>query len=536
MACVLCGIDAPLNAHGICQTCQEQSKKELEASDQNEQEQHRQKELEKIFEAEELTDLGNARRLAAAHGHELRYCHTRDEWFIWDTHRWALDDTGEIHRKAAQVIKRFEALLDQIAANSENLENYRRFKSDVWKGYEQGKRPGTFALQMQSQRSIEAMISLARNVPPIPVRRGDLDRDPWLLTVENGTLDLRTGDLRPHAQTDLCTMLAPVTYEPYASSTVWMKFLERVVPDLDVRLFIQEALGSSLTGCPPDHIFFLFGNTKTGKGTMLRAVSGVMGDYAHTARYQSFIQDKYDSGSQHREDLVAMAGKRFVVASEVQENKAMAEALIKGLTGRDTQRARTLHQKSFEFKPTMKIWIGTNFHLRVSAEDDAIWERLIQIPFEQFIPPDERDPALDEHLADEHAKSAILAWMVQGCLRWYDRGRVFAVPEVIKQTLQKYRDEMDPLKEFLDDACATSPTMWEMAGTLYGAYKDFAERRRERPVSQQRFGRILAKKGFASDKTATGRVWKGLQLKPEIEVTEQSGRIDSYKNEESDEK
>ena len=493
----------------MCKECWDQANNELVAENQAVLDKETKQAHDKTLVFEDMTDLGNARRLVALHGHELHYNHAMQKWLIWDDRRWQADETGEVNRRAHNVIVRYSQLLETERADLYSKKDRTN--------------PESFSKTMQSRRAIESMVVLAQSLNPIPIRRTELDSNPFLLTVENGTIDLRTGDLQPHSQGDLITMLAPVTFTPYATSGVWDKFLQRIVPDLDVRLFLQEALGSSLTGCLPDHIFFLYGPTKTGKGTMLRAIGATLGDYAHTARYQSFIRDKYESGSQHREDLVAMVNKRFIMATEVQEGRAMAEALVKSLTGRDRQRARTLRQESFEFEPTFKIWIGTNFLLKVSAEDDAMWERLVQIPFEQQIPIDERDKTLDDQLKDEHCKSAILAWLVDGCLRWLNRGQTFVVPEVIKQAIQKYKDEMDPLKDFIDDNCDTDkPNAWELASTLYGAYKEYVETRNEYPISQQRFGRILSAKGFRPDKTVAGRIWQGIRLRLVMESSDSS--------------
>src|SRR5438876_696643 len=76
----------------------------------------------------------------------------------------------------------------------------------------------------------------------------EFDRDPWKLNVLNGTLDLQTGELRPHRRDDLLTKLAPVAFDPETECPWWEKFLGRVVPDEDDRTFLKQAIGYSLTG------------------------------------------------------------------------------------------------------------------------------------------------------------------------------------------------------------------------------------------------------------------------------------------------
>ena len=80
---------------------------------------------------------------------------------------------------------------------------------------------------------------------------------------------------------------------------------------------------------------------------------------------------------------------------------------------------RFLYKKEFEFLPTFKLWLASNHRPQVSSDDDAIWERIRQIPFEQTIPKEERDPGIKAELSDpEHSGAAILAWAVEGCLLW----------------------------------------------------------------------------------------------------------------------
>ena len=259
------------------------------------------------------------------------------------------------------------------------------------------------------------MISLARSEPGIPVTPRELDSDPWLFNVVNGTIDLRTGQLREHRREDMITMLAPVVFDPKARNTIWESFLDRVLPDPALQGFVQRAAGYSVTGdCSEEVLFFPYGSTQTGKSTLLRALAKTFGDYAMTADFGAFLARDRNAGGP-RNDIAAMSGKRMVVSVEVDPGQRMGEALVKQLTGGDDVRARFLFQESFEFAPTFKIWLAANDRPHVRDDDDAIWRRILQIPFDARISEEERNPAIKAHLCDpESAGAAILAWCNRG--------------------------------------------------------------------------------------------------------------------------
>ena len=48
-------------------------------------------------------DHGNACRLLAMYGEDLRYCHAFKKWLVWDGMRWAVDDTDQARRLAKQA-------------------------------------------------------------------------------------------------------------------------------------------------------------------------------------------------------------------------------------------------------------------------------------------------------------------------------------------------------------------------------------------------------------------------------------------------
>src|SRR5262245_28874286 len=158
-----------------------------------------------------LTDLGNAHRLVARHGQDLQYVPHWGKWLVWDETRWAVDETGELEQLAKETVL---ALIGEATNISDHDKSDKFFK---------------YALRSQSAPRIKAMIELAKTEPGIPVVPEQLDADPWLLNVHNGTLDLQTGVLHPHRREDRLTKMAPVDYDPQAACPIWVAFLSRIL-------------------------------------------------------------------------------------------------------------------------------------------------------------------------------------------------------------------------------------------------------------------------------------------------------------------
>jgi putative DNA primase/helicase len=349
------------------------------------------------------------------------------------------------------------------------------------------------------------MIDDARALPPIPILPDALDADPWLLNVANGTIDLRTGELRAHRREDLLTRLAPVEYDPDAQAPCWAAFLERIFAgDGELIGFLRRAVGYSLTGQTGEQVFFiLHGTGANGKSTLLEALGAMLGDYGAKTPTETLLI-KRSAGISN--DVARLRGARLVTAVEAEDGQRLAESLVKQLTGGDTITARFLYQEAFEFAPTFKLWLATNHKPTIRGTDYAIWRRIRLIPFAVTIPEKEQDRTLPDKLKAE--LPGILAWAVRGCLEWQREG--LGLPEAVKAATAAYQVEQDTLAAWLDACCILSPTATARAGQLYKNYRAWAEENGERPMTGHKFGRTLTERGFDKYKDRAGWAYVGL--------------------------
>ena len=443
------------------------------------------------------TDLANSERLVERHGADLRYVAMTRRWHIWDGRRWQADDTGEVERQAKETARAI--YLEAEAATSAT----RR------------KELASHAVRSEAAAKIAAMIALAQSDAAIALRADDLDADPWLLNVQNGTVDLRTGLLRPHRREDLITKLAPVAYDPDARLELWDAFLDQTFGgDAELIRYVQKAAGYSLCGDTREEVIFIaHGPTGGGKTTLAEALRAALGEYAATADPETFLTSRRD-GAAPRADIARLHGRRLVVGVEVDQDRRMAEGLVKQLTGGDTVVARHLYREHFEFRPQFKLWIFANDAPRVRDDDDAVWRRLRLVPFTHPVPRERRDPQLKVALRDSRVGGpAVLAWAVAGCVLWQREG--LGTPPVIESATKGYREAQDPVADFVAECCVVEADAWATTEDLYGAYSGWAKAAGERrPLAKRGFAERLERHGFAAAKGAGGvRVRSGIALR-----------------------
>lgn len=360
---------------------------------------------------------------------------------------------------------------------------------------------------------VEAMLRCAAAEAGIPILPAALDRDPWLLNCPNGTIDLRTGKLRPHRREDFITKMSPVEFDPDALCPLWEAVCRRVFAgNAALIAYWQRLCGLALTGSVAEQILpILYGTGANGKSTMLNVLLDMLGeDYAMKAPPDLLMARRNEGHPTERADLF---GRRLVVAIETGEGARINETLIKELTGGDKIRARRMREDFWEFHPTHKILLCTNHKPIVRGTDHAIWRRFMLIPFTVKIPDDEQDKALLEKLRRE--LPGILAWSARGCLAWQEIG--LNPPPDVTEATRTYRDEEDVLGGFLAEECVVNPDNRELkarAGQLYDRFKAWTERSGETAISQKRFGAAMTERGHERY-TDNGTWYRGIGLRPE---------------------
>ncbi|MHB1001451.1 MAG: phage/plasmid primase, P4 family [Armatimonadota bacterium] len=458
-------------------------------------------------DGEPMNDLGNARRLVKKHGDTIRYCHDIGKWYCWDGKHWVKDGTGEIIRKAKTIVDdMLRQAIDMRSAAESSSDDGMLEAARVFERH---------AVSSGNHRRIIAMISQAESEPGITINADDLDADPWIFNVSNGTIDLRTGDLHPHNRDELISKISEIPYDPDVPCPIWEQFITGIFKD-DPGLirFVHQACGYTLTGDTREQVFFiLHGCGSNGKSTFITVLRDILGDYETKTSTDTLVEKK-NSGNTN--DVAALRGARLVSAIETSAGKRLAEALVKEMTGQDAVTARFLYKEFFTFVPVFKLWLACNHVPVIQGQDHGIWRRIRLVPFDvQFQDIDQpvgpyKDKDLPEKLKSEY--QGILAWLVRGCLDWQNNG--LSTANAVHAATDKLQQDMDVLGGFLAECCVFERNVQATAKDLYATYCAWAEANGEKPLSQRWFGLRLSERGSCSKfKGAQGiRCWSGIGL------------------------
>ncbi len=432
------------------------------------------------------TDVGNAHELATMFGGQILYV-VGSGWHTYTGTRWERDIDGHRMLRYATTTTRMMMLSGDkhYAAHGQRSQQIARLR---------------------------AMVDLAATVDGMSVPPDEMDADPWMLNVCNGLLNLRTRELIPHDHTQRVTRLADVEYDPAATCPVFDAFLDTIFAGNQAMIeYVLRLLGYCLTGDTRMQILpIFFGDGANGKGTLLTAVSAMMGDYAGAAATDLLMASRQQ---QHPTDMADLQGRRLFVARETEQGRRLNMQRVKELTGEATIKARRMHQDFFEFRRTCKIILQTNNKPVVRENSEAVRRRLRLVPFNVTIPEAQRDAELDAKLRAESA--GILNRLLAGLHQWMADG--LPEPDAVRLTTELYHADSDPIAGFIDARCARGG---ELACAPFAevrrAYKDYCFKHGERELGTAAFIDAMRRAGFVRGRhpQSRARVWMQLRLLP----------------------
>ena len=441
-------------------------------------------------------EKANAKRFVRQHNGRILYCE-KHGWLFWDGRRWK----PGAYSQAVELAKETG---EQLLKEAEGLPDFK----DAMK----------FARKSNNRCELESMIKLAKSDKSLNVDSSDLDQKPWLLNCMNGTVDLKTGELREHDPGDLITQLCPTEFDPSAVASRFAVSIASLFDSPEVIEFLQRWLGYCLTGDVEQRkMVFLIGDGANGKSTLLSVMQAVLGtDYAMQASHDLLSAKQNDT---HPTAMMDLFLKRLVICSEIDRNARMSEGAIKQLSGGKSWTGRKMRQDNWQFILTHKFGIETN-NLPKFSDDPALWDRIIVIEFsKRFWDGDKDEPGPAELKQDRNLRkklteeaSGILAWLVRGCQQFQDFEGL-RVPDAVREVTESYRSKSDHFAEFLQECCEFDASASVLATPLKNAFTAFCrENGYPNDLSAKAIAQRLRTKGFESYRSG-GIRYRGLKLK-----------------------
>ena len=445
-----------------------------------------------------LNEIGNGQRFADANRGRYLFDYPANRWRVYVGGVWRHTDGDDVER-AAKVIE--AQICDEARGEGDDDRRAKLYKH---------------AASITKRKTRETMLKDAASEIGMSAPPENFDAQLHLFNVANGTLDLRTGELRPHSAPDLLTKCAGIKFDPRAAAPTWTRALETWMLDAATRDYLQDCAGLALSGEVRDEFFnFLFGGGANGKTTFLSTLERVSGDYYRHAKAEIFMRPKFARDAESATPaMLSLRGARLVTVSEIEGEHEMSAALVKGLTGRDPITARGCHDKRpTTFRPQFTLWMFGNEKPKISDASEGMWRRVRLIEFNQVIPKVERDPDFAEKLQAE--LPGILNWALDGLKRVQQRGLI--VPDGVSASTANYRAEQNPLDGFLAEMCEQSATAFVTASELWDAWKSYCAEQDEPEGTQNGFSAELKRRDFHNARTTINgrqtRVWKRVRLK-----------------------
>ena len=484
-----------------------------------------------------LTDAGNANRLHSLLGDDWKFVPQLNRWLHWNGQRWQEETDGSIRVAAMEAFRNLAADIRSLPSCHDMKEMQHRQKVADGLG------------RAESIGRIRGALSFLEGLAL--KQYGEFDTDPFLLNLQNGTLNLSTGELRPHNKKDFITKICGASYEPQSvaknysqaekitretvsstgdttakesgmnvdilsennsATSLWEETVRAILPDPAVRRWLQKFMGYCLTGSTEEEKFVVaYGPGGCGKGTFFETVAAVMGDYKSVVPVDILLTSNvYNGGNNPTPELAKLPGKRYVLSSESNKNRRMDEAKVKLLTGGDTLTARHLHADPFEFQPSFKLVLQTNYLPSISdAMDKGIRRRLVIVPFTAEIK--QRDPKLKQKLLQPENQQACLAWCVEGAKLWQQEG-LEDFPTEMQKAADSFYEESDLLQQWLEKR--TEPSLGFLK--FDRALKDFNEWLATGGNSfyqRKSFSEAMEAHGKIKTRRETGYCFTGLCLK-----------------------
>lgn len=465
-----------------------------------------------LARAEPAPVLSEARELAdkraafgdvwngARHADRLRgrriFVSAEGNWLHWTGQRWAAMTPEQV----ADDAKETSAAILAATAEAFRKDNSRDNQTMMDK-----------ATKLHGNaEALARMEKMARSEPGMHVASpAEFDADPFALTCLNGIVDLHTGRLRQTRPEDLVSKLAGCAYDPDAGCPMFESFLETIMPDPEIRAFVQRAVGYTLTGLVREEKFFLaYGTGQNGKSVFANTIAAMLGEYVVTLGAPLITLRKHENEAERM--MARLPGSRLALVNETAQGEVFDSARVKAIASREKLSARKLRHEGFDFMPSHKLWIRTNHLLGSLDSGDGFWRRCTPIPFTVRVPDEKKIDDLDDKIIASELPG-VLAWAVRGAVDWLRGG--LRVPLAIKEVVAQYREETDLLGEWLAENTERDP---EGMVTVMQAYADYAEHCREsgmKPGSKNTFARTMTDRGFKRDKDTSKRRFIGFRLR-----------------------
>lgn len=447
------------------------------------------------------SDLWNGQVMVSVAGDDIAFCNDRTVWLHWNGKHWEWDKSMvAVYQQAKRAIREIYALASRTDDDS------KRGELAAWAlGSESSNRVRSMVFQAQSERYIQHVMT-------------DFDIDPDVFNVQNGTIDLKTGELKPHRRSDLITRCAPTVYTPDQDTGTWAGFIDDItLGRKDLARYLAQCAGYAMTGrTDEDQLFYLYQRGRNGKSSFMEAIYKMAGPvdkggYGGSLSYSVLMLRPRDAaGRGHRDEIMSLAGARILIVSECPDGMTLDSALIKNMTGGDTITGSVKFGGTFSYTPQYTPFLYGNYKPKISEVDEGTWARPRLIPFDAYFEKGRNEVVGLRKALQTTYVNEVLTWAVAGAVDWYQNGLI--EPACVTEATATFRAEQDHVHQYLDERTVAGPSMRATITELYQDYTLWCMASNEfAPFGKTEFNDRVERLGHHKDKDGKrGWYWRGL--------------------------
>lgn len=456
-----------------------------------------------VLAAHGKAEIGDAEIMAALYPKKIVFDRASKDWYFFNGQHWQPDAKGLVSNLVSY----------QVAAQYLNAAAQKQFEGADKELVDGLVKHGN---SLRFSNRISNVLKLATSNQSLALAGDEWDQCQWLLPVANGVVNLKTGELQDGKPGDYVKTYTPVEWRGLdCPAPRWGQFLDEIFNEnKELVSFVNRLYGYGVTGVSTEHVFpVLYGHGRNGKDTLIEMIMRALGPMASIISKDVVLAGFRNTGSA-TPHLYSLRGLRIAWVSETNEGSRLDAGQVKMLTGGGTIVARPLYGKEIRFRPTHLLSLISNHRPHASADDYALWQRLVLIPFELLFvddPKEAHERKKDANIKDklEAEASGILAWLVRGCLEWQRFG--LKPPECVKNSTKEYQDDEDLIGQFITDSCVVGPPYSVRSSELYQAYVEWSKGFGIREMNGNTFGARIAKR-FELERRKTGRFYVGIGL------------------------
>lgn len=340
----------------------------------------------------------------------------------------------------------------------------------------------------------------------------DFDQDPHLLNALNKTIDL-SGDgvvVRDHDPADLITFVAPVEYVEDATCELFENTLAACCEgDVELYEYIQKLFGKVVASDTSDDAFYLFGEQRrSGKGTVTSPLVEMLGSgeggYAKNAQPETFAAKRRRDASASSGDRARLRNSKLILTSETPKGMELDATIMKEMTGDDLVTARYNYGDDEQFRMRGIIFMLANNFPTINDPSVFGSDRVKVIPFERFVPKQERDKTLRDRLREPGELSGLLNWCIEGIHKYRKEG--FDAPEAVVASTKAYEKRCDMVAVYMEERLLSVECGLLKASEIYSDYCNWANETRRSAIGRNDFyERVRQRVRWRNRATIAGR-------------------------------